>query len=168
MTTRGAQITLAAALALFALDLTADQVCSVIPLNADTFANIGVALPKGSTFGGTQLSVRIMVPADAYSDCTAVGRQCAPPHSDASNVQPWAMKDVDDRAVYGNLLYNAKGAPTKWFRLCASYAAAGATLKAEDALDKTNSADPSRGVELKKLFPRSKPPKLSKEPAVQK
>ncbi len=148
------QVPLAAALVLaVSIPLSAQQqVCSVIPVNGDTPANIGVALPKGATFGGVRLSVRRYdVAGDQYSDCTPVGL-CTMPHSDAANVSPWAVLDVDGRAVYGNLVYNAKGAPIKWFRLCAAYAVAGTALKKGDELDKANAADLSKPVDLKKLF----------------
>jgi hypothetical protein len=97
--------------------------CSMIPLNADTFGNIGILFPNGATPTGGALEVRLA--NDNYSDCTQTQGLCPSPHSDIAVVQRWDVTDQGQRQALGFLMYNAKGAPTKNVRLCYSYVLTG-------------------------------------------
>lgn len=98
--------------------------CALMPLNADTFGNIGVVIPNGATVTGAGLFVRIQNPPDNYSDCSnpnPANGLCPSPHGDIALVQRWDVPDEGGTRGLGAVMYNAKNAPTKYVRLCYSY-----------------------------------------------
>jgi hypothetical protein len=142
----------------------AQQACSAIPLNGDTFSDMGVVLPKGAVATGGLLEVRLRDQGgDQYSPCPPPPLQCSANHGDAADAGSWAAVDIDQRNIYGHLVYNAKGALIKRFRYCVSYRMGAATTTKEDQLDPKDLADPSKPVDsnaLRKAFEkRLKPAK---------